>query len=197
MKFSAALILVSGMIANSAALAGNSACAAYAGRLFQSAKGCQCGVNLGGKFRLESSPDSIVRAPENMPLIAVCNYAKGAVGGYFNGSFYFSGSALVTGELKRVASDSQGEELTFSALDEASLKLLPSPSSIEAELRVPERPGKKILPSLTPARDCVKAKATILIKDMQLEVDDGTDNGGTNLTNFEVVKLGKLEKCAG
>lgn len=153
---------------------------------------CECGENLTGKYTL-GLDKSVIEAPPNMPLVAACNYTEEEWGG--DGIFFFKGHSVVKGTFWKSRSEDRGEEFIFGALDPKSSRLLPKPLSIVHDFRAAELPGKKVLSLDQKPNTCRMVDATILITDIELIADAGTDNGGTYLTGYKVLHLGKPSKC--
>jgi len=161
------------------------ACKRYSGIIDPSARNCECGKDLGGRYTVGAS-DAITMPGENPSLVAVCGFQKGADGGSY-GLFYFKGNVEISGTLYRTSTSSIGEYTEFVA----DVDTLPTGRIF----KVAERGKRPLLPPLGGNVECRKAQATLQIRGFEYADTGGSDNDGAYLLDFGVISKGKVQAC--
>ena len=158
---------------------------------------CHCGKNLSGLYRFDRSDESTIFSSAKLPLVVFCPYQQPNDENYYEGegTYLFEGSAIVTGLITRIESDSLGDTAEFS-VDTDKYRNLLQPDYLLTSLRPSGQAFKKFrIPKLTEKHPCWTASAEIEILSLEIDHDSGTDNEGNFLLNYRVLKVGKYRDC--
>ena len=136
-----------------------------------------------------------IKSPyEGLQLHGVCNYKK-EQSGDATGNFYFKGEYVIVGDVTREENSVLGDYLTFSGPKIKSLAPFYE-SSVSFRFENNQEAFFRFkTPKLSRKHPCWTTKAKIVVTDLYVLIDGGTDFMGNYPTKYRILDIGKYKAC--